>query len=61
MTTTTTYAELRTAYERALANEHRVVDALPDRATKTQLDRAWAAAEATNKALRAMQAAVVEG
>lgn len=51
-----TEAELRAAYETARLAELRIVDALPEKATKSQFDRAWAAAERTNVAMRALHA-----
>jgi len=47
----------RAAYERALAEELRIVGTLPERANPAQLSRASAAARRTNAALRALQAA----
>ncbi len=48
--------KLRAELATALAHEIRVVDALPERATRRQLDTAWAAAEATNRIHRALAA-----
>lgn len=52
-----TIAELEREYERAFKAELKAVDALPERATRKQTDRCWELAAATNRALRALQAA----
>jgi hypothetical protein len=51
-----TLADLERAHRQAFAYESKLVGALPERATPVQIAAAWRAAEATNAALRAVQA-----
>jgi hypothetical protein len=53
-------AALRRAHSRAFAKELRLVDKIHPGSTKAQIDRALAAAEATNRARRAFQIAELE-
>lgn len=48
----------RRAYDRARARELRLVDAIGPRSTQKQIDRAWAAADETNRTRRAWRALV---
>jgi hypothetical protein len=56
ITTEARIARALAAYHAAFAVELKLVDALPERPSQAQIDRAWRAAEKTNRALRALQA-----
>lgn len=49
-------SDLRRVYRRALRDEVKLVDSLPDYPSRQLLDAAWSRSEATNEALRALQA-----
>jgi hypothetical protein len=51
-----TLADLERAHRAAFAYENKLVNALPENAPAVQTAAAWRAAEATNAALRAVQA-----